>query len=167
MADRKDDQLSIGTKTSFQETETGTEFSGETQPSKIIDLLSKKIDSLENRQKDLDAKLERSQSTNIEILGLFVALFTFVSIEFQLVRTFDYFEFLGISLLFAGLLLLFVLILHTMISKDLSLKIILFSLFCILLILLCSRQFINLRDISNSKKVNTERSGYQSSQPLK
>lgn len=136
-------------------------FSGAIPRPKEIDLLKKELAEINDRQKQLDAKLERSQSTSVEILGLFVALFTFVSIEFQLTRTFDYFEFLGISLLFAGLLSFFVLILHTIISKDLNCKILLFLLFSILFILLASYQFTSQRGVLNSTKINTERVGPQ------
>lgn len=67
---------------------------------KIIDLRTKKVEKnleklqkqfeekLKNSEKDLDDKIENSKLTIIETLGIFVALFTFISVDFQIFRSY-------------------------------------------------------------------------------
>lgn len=78
----------------------------------------KELESLKDQIKDL----KESRIRYIEILGLFVALFTFVSIEFQLAKNFDFSQFLFFSPLFAGLLTLFVFVLHVTIHEKINLR---------------------------------------------
>ncbi|MFZ2152970.1 MAG: hypothetical protein WAV41_02830 [Microgenomates group bacterium] len=54
----------------------------------------------------------------IEIATIFIAFFTFISGEFQLIQRFNYFQFLVFSPLFAGILISFVLVLVSLIRKT-------------------------------------------------
>lgn len=76
-----------------------------------------RIKSLEDRQNSF----EKDQLIKIiQILALFIALFTFTSLEFQLFRNTDLnlYQTLGLSFIFLGSLLSFVLILNYLISMD-------------------------------------------------
>lgn len=97
------------------------------------DKLKEDIDKLRERVDKFDERLVESQSRNIEILALFVALFTFVSIEFQLAKSFDFSQFLFFSPLFAALLIFFVLALHVTVNDRVNLKSVIFILFLILI----------------------------------
>lgn len=70
----------------------------------------------------LEKNVESAKTTNIEILALFVAFFTFVSIEFQLAKNFSFSQFLFFSPFFAGLLSFFTFILHITIQDKINLK---------------------------------------------
>ncbi|HUW22119.1 MAG TPA: hypothetical protein VMW41_05660 [Candidatus Bathyarchaeia archaeon] len=72
-----------------------------------------KIDDIEKKLVTLQEKIDEAKRTNIETIAIFVALFTFVSIEFQLTRSFNYLEFLYFSIFFGSLLIGFFFCLNT------------------------------------------------------
>jgi hypothetical protein len=79
-----------------------------------------------HRQKKLQAseaneiknELDKAQTRVVETLAVFVALFTFVSIDFQVFKLNDGYRSLGLILAFAGLLLLFLLALSIILHRD-------------------------------------------------
>ena len=89
-----------------------------------IATLEKKTGDETDRVKKLEERTERISddfrslnTKNIETLGIFVALFTFVSVDFQILRGGDLDTAISILLLSAGILMAFVLILHAVISE--------------------------------------------------
>lgn len=70
--------------------------------------------------KDQVKKLEEIRISNVEILGLFVALFTFISIEFQMAKNVDFGQFIVFSPFYAGLLAFFVFVLHITIHDKIN-----------------------------------------------
>lgn len=79
----------------------------------------KEIVSLKTDIAETKRMIEQSKDKNIEALGLFVALFTFISIEFSLFREIkDFNAAVSITLIVAGLLIFFVLILHLVIISS-------------------------------------------------
>lgn len=78
--------------------------------------IGKDEDNLKNR---LEEKIDNSKLSVIETLGIFVALFTFLSIDIQIMRsTFSLIGLLGFILLTLGSLLFFVIILHILVISD-------------------------------------------------
>lgn len=64
--------------------------------------------NLKNLKKELKIEIENSKLSTVETLGIFVALFTFVSIEFQVFRSYrDYQAISGLTLIFLGSIFLF------------------------------------------------------------
>lgn len=63
-----------------------------------------KIDNaIKETEKDLNKKIDNSKLTVIESLGIFVALFTFISVEFQVFRSYrNAFAISGLSLILLG-----------------------------------------------------------------
>jgi hypothetical protein len=96
----------------------------------------------------LEAGLEKTKQANIEILAVFTALFTFVSIEFQLIRKFDYLQFLYFSIFFGGLLVGFTFILSFIIQKELTLK---FIFIMALVVMGIYFGFVNLKEVKITK----------------
>lgn len=87
----------------------------------IHDEFAKKVEKLENKTED-------SKLSIIETLGIFVALFTFVSVEFQIFRSFTSWKSgASLSLIILGALLLFIvtmdLVLHKKMLEKLTLVI--------------------------------------------
>ncbi len=84
------------------------------------DLIGKYISRVEGLEKRLD-KIEETKNQNIETLGLFVALFTFISAEFSLFKNVpDYSVAISLTLIIAGLLILFVLLLYNVVRAASS-----------------------------------------------
>ncbi len=110
------------TATSAQASRPSEEISGEQNDAQIqanFYIYTERIIALETRASETDKKIEQSRDKNIETLGLFVALFTFISIEFTLFREITNFSAaVSISLIAAGLLIFFVLILHLIIISS-------------------------------------------------
>lgn len=78
--------------------------------------IGKDENNLKNR---LEEKIDDSKLSVIETLGIFVALFTFLSIDIQIMRsTFSLIGLLGFILLTLGSLLFFVIILHILVVSD-------------------------------------------------
>ena len=88
------------------------------------------------------------------VLGAFVAFFTFISIEFQLITSFNYQSFFFFSIFFAGILILFTLLLHTTLNKEYGFKTILLT--CLSLIAIISAFFYlehtGIAQIKNSRQ---------------
>lgn len=105
-----------------QPPELSEEISGEQSEAEIrsqLYLYQQRVLGLEQKLSDTDKKIEQSKDKNIETLGLFVALFTFISVEFSLFRTItDFSAAVSISFIAAGLLIFFVLILHLVIISS-------------------------------------------------
>lgn len=69
-------------------------------------------------RKETQDDIQKFQQSNIEVLAIFVAFFTFVSSEFALIKQFDFSQFLTVTPLIAAILLFFVFVLHTVIHKK-------------------------------------------------
>jgi len=69
--------------------------------------------------KKLKEEIEKSKLKIIETLGIFVALFTFISVEFQTFRIYqDPKEISGLTLILLGALLFFILIFDLILNKE-------------------------------------------------
>ncbi|MDP2671650.1 MAG: hypothetical protein Q8P13_04315 [bacterium] len=79
----------------------------------------KEFNSQEDRVKKVEDKLDENRTQLIETLGLFVALFTFISIEFSLFKQVTVFSAaVSLTLISAGLLTFFVLLLHVVLRTG-------------------------------------------------
>ncbi len=73
---------------------------------------------VKNEKKELEAKIDDSKLKVIETLGIFVALFTFVSVEFQIFRSFSsWYAGASFSLIILGALTFFVLLIVDLLNK--------------------------------------------------
>ncbi len=87
---------------------------------KVINQFDKKMKVLEDKISEettridkAENKIERTKSQNIETLGLFVALFTFISVDFSVIKTAtSYNAVVSITFILAGFLIFFILLLH-------------------------------------------------------
>lgn len=84
-----------------------------------------KINELENKldtiQDKIDNKIENSKIKVIETLGIFVALFTFVSVEFQAFRQMNNLNSIaGMTLIMLGSLSFFVIIMDIVLNNQFS-----------------------------------------------
>lgn len=98
----------------------------------------KYIKDAEDTKKDLQQVkdlLEKSKVTNVEVLAIFVAFFTFISLEFQLIRGLNYIDFMFLSTFFSGVLILFALVIHTLLHNEWGLKVTIFTTLSLLLML--------------------------------
>ena len=74
---------------------------------------------IEEAKKNFEDKVERDKFKAVEIIGVFVALFTFVSSEIQIYSKVNSIEkAVAVSLVFAGMLNLFVTMLLLMVKPD-------------------------------------------------
>ena len=85
-------------------------------------------------RKEVREEANKVLTRTVELLAIFVAFFTFVSIEFQLAKQFNYLQFLHFSLFFGGILMGFILLLDLVTTKEISIKLILFEILAILTI---------------------------------
>lgn len=75
--------------------------------------------NIEKRFDKLDDKIENSKLKTIETLGIFIGLFTFISVEFQIFRRdFDLAEAAGLSMIILGGMLLFINFMHFFIINN-------------------------------------------------
>jgi len=80
-------------------------------------------DDMDKLKGDTD-KLRESQFSIIEILGIFVALFTFISVEFQIFRSFTSWKAgASLTLILLGSLLFFIVVIGLILNRNLSKKI--------------------------------------------
>lgn len=88
----EDQSKNTRTTQSSYESKSSTSFSG-TGIQNQLDYLKDKIDKYEKRIEDikdkLDEKIDNSKLKVIETLSIFVALFTFISIDFQVFRSYE------------------------------------------------------------------------------
>ena len=86
---------------------------------KIEEKFNKKIEiTIRTTEKELSNKIDDSKLKTIETLGIFVALFTFVSVEFQVFRMLDNPQSIaGLTLILLGSLLTFITVLDSVLSK--------------------------------------------------
>jgi len=69
----------------------------------------KSIEAQIDELKDANKELNRDRVSVITILGIFVAIFTFISIEIQILRFLcDFYKILGFTLIIPGVLLIFI-----------------------------------------------------------
>jgi Mn2+/Fe2+ NRAMP family transporter len=88
-----------------------------------ISEIEKRLDSFNERFQKQNDKLNSDKTRVIETLGIFVALFTFISSEIQIFKNeSNTFRALGLSLVFAGILAFFVLILELTVRSNEELK---------------------------------------------
>lgn len=77
----------------------------------LITDAGKRIEALKAKTEEIDKEYKKQSNLNIEILAIFVALFTFVSVEFQIFRSFVSWESgASLSLLLLGSLSFFVIL---------------------------------------------------------
>jgi hypothetical protein len=88
-----------------------------------VDVEIKKINSEFEKNKDqLENKIENSKIKIIETLGIFVALFTFISTEFQVFKIYQSpITIAGLTLIILGSLLVFITILDITLASNFSL----------------------------------------------
>lgn len=73
---------------------------------------------IEDNKHNLEDKIENGRLSTIESLGIFVALFTFISIEFQVFRSYrNPFAISGLTLIFIGSIFLFLVVLDYLIIQ--------------------------------------------------
>ncbi|MFA6177443.1 MAG: hypothetical protein WC694_00935 [Candidatus Paceibacterota bacterium] len=101
------------TKVNFNQDEAWTLLDNRTKNlEKTADRVEKRIDKVEDKIRD-------SNLNTIETLAIFVALFTFVSIEFQIFRSFSSWEAAAsLSLILLGTLTFFVVLIVSLIDKK-------------------------------------------------
>lgn len=76
-------------------------------------------ETIKDAKRELETKIDDSKLTIVETLGIFVALFTFVSIEFQIFRSFSsWYAGASLTLIILGALTFFVLLLTTLLNKK-------------------------------------------------
>lgn len=91
---------------------SGKGSSGAESYNVVIDETQKRFDTLKEEISEFKDKI-------IEILAIFVALFTFVSVDIQIFKTdVTFYTVIGFSLIMLGALLLFVLMIYFFIDKN-------------------------------------------------
>lgn len=102
-----------------QDSSQSTTLEGEQANKGTLDALSQYIERVEKFERRLtedENKIEESKNQNIETLGLFVALFTFISVEFSLFNDIkDFNSIISLTFIIAGLLAFFVLLLYNVV----------------------------------------------------
>lgn len=83
------------------------------------EFVNNKLKESENRLKKMENKIENSQIRIVETLGIFVALFTFISTEFQAFKIYQSLKAIaGLSLIMLGGLLIFIIILNIVLMSS-------------------------------------------------
>lgn len=107
-----------------------SEFTAQESMSKLKDsivAMTEQIESykssfekrLNEKEKEVERKIEQSQFKYVEMLGIFVAVFSFVSIEFQIIRAFTYWqEISAFTLILLGSLILFAALINRFLSSN-------------------------------------------------
>jgi len=76
-------------------------------------------DSIDLKTTELEKKIESSKLSVIETLGIFVALFTFISIDIQIIKsTYNLLSLVGFILITLGSLLFFIVTLHSIVTSS-------------------------------------------------
>jgi hypothetical protein len=77
-------------------------------------------ETLKNYKSDFDKKIDKDKFKVVELLGIFVALFTFVSVDFQLFKSesVSFTIALSLVLITAGILLIFILTLEVILNPE-------------------------------------------------
>ncbi len=84
---------------------------------------NRRIDKIDEKILEYDKKIESSKLSVIETLGIFVALFTFVSIDFQVFRSYrDWHAITGLTLILLSSMSFLVSIFDFIINKKLGLS---------------------------------------------
>ena len=88
------------------------------QENRVDEFESKMEDTARRTEDKLSDKIDDSKLKTIETLGIFVALFTFVSIDFQVFKMFNNPQSIaGLMLILLGSLLTFITVLDSVLSK--------------------------------------------------
>lgn len=81
--------------------------------------LEQKMSDLEVKLRDLQSEVNETKLKTIETLGVFVAVFTFISIDFQILRTVEHpLDVFALLFLSAGLLMLFPLLINYVVNDN-------------------------------------------------
>jgi hypothetical protein len=89
----------------------------------LQDQMMRANDNADRIKKELEDKIENSRLTTIETLGIFVALFTFISVDFQVFRSYrNYWAISGLTLIFLGSIFLFITIIDFFILQTRAIK---------------------------------------------
>jgi hypothetical protein len=84
---------------------------------KKIEEITKEADIFKEKLKGAEIKSQETQVKIIECLGIFIALFTFISVEFQILQNIsNFFELLSLSLILFSALSFFVVLMDVVIS---------------------------------------------------
>ncbi len=112
------------TKSSARATRASSQPQGGMGPQEISDLVNNQLQPLkETITKDLEYLFKNDineyKTKIIEVLGIFVALFTFVSVDIQVFKTdISTLSAMGFSVIMLGALLLFVIVLVSIVSEK-------------------------------------------------
>lgn len=103
----------VNYKVEFNQRENWIELKGKTES------LEKQTSKIEEKIDRFDEKIKDSNLKTIETLGIFVALFTFISLETQILRSgISFVTAIGFSLIMLGGLLVFLSALHFFVSEE-------------------------------------------------
>ncbi len=81
--------------------------------------LGKKMKDLEIQIEDVKREIDKSKISFIEFCGIFVAIFTFISVDVQILKTIsNMHQLMGFVFIFAALLMGFILILDYLINNE-------------------------------------------------
>lgn len=99
--------------------ENGTRKEKDGQYIEFFDKYAKRIKNIEDRITNTETSEAKNLSRSIEILAIFVTLFTFISLEAQILRSgISFFSAIGFSLIMLSGLCFFLFSLHFFTSKD-------------------------------------------------
>ena len=89
----------------------------------FINQTTDKIGYIDTRINDIETKTEDMRVNIINTLGIFVAIFTFVSIQFQLFQSLtSFFQYISLSLILIGALIIFIVFLDYITKKKIDPK---------------------------------------------
>jgi len=77
-----------------------------------------KMTALSNKIERYSEKIEDSKSKVVETLGIFVALFTFVSVQFSFLQNLNQDKYMPLTSILFGSLLVFVIVLYFLVERD-------------------------------------------------
>ena len=101
--------------------ENGTRKEKDEQYIKFFDKYAKRIKNIEDKITSTETSEAKNLSRSIEILAIFVTLFTFISLETQILRSgISFLSAIGFSLIMLSGLCFFIFSLHFFTSKDIK-----------------------------------------------
>lgn len=120
LIDKKFSDIEKGLKKTFKKEIEKKAKETENQLKKIVDVSKKGLKEDQDALKDyLTKKIDDSKLSIIETLGIFVALFTFISIDIQILKsTFNLLAITGLIFVTLGALLFFAIVLHVLVTEH-------------------------------------------------
>ena len=96
------------------------------------DIIKKGVDGISKKAEETEQEVKKSSIRSMEFLAVFVALFTFISVEFQVFRSFDSWQSAAaLTFLLLGGLIFFVVFLDSIINQKNNYLLLVFSLLCV------------------------------------